>query len=501
MRVEFLQNLSLGFSAAFTPWNLVYCFTGCFMGSLVGVLPGLGPLATIAMLLPFTYSLEPLSALIMLAGIYYGAQYGGSTTAILLNLPGETSSVVTTLDGYQMARQGRGGVALATAALVSFFAGCVGTLALAAFSVPLVEIALSFQSPEYFALMVLGLVGAAALASGSLVKAIAMIVVGLLIGLVGVDINSGIQRFSFGIPELFDGVDLVAVAVGVFAFADIASTLDQKDQRDVSTQPITSLWPTKEDFKRMWPAMLRGTALGSAVGLLPGAGPAVASFGSYALEKKISRHPERFGKGAIEGVAAPEAANNAAVQLAFAPTLAIGIPGSGTMALMLAALLVHNIQPGPSVIKNNPDLFWGLIISMWIGNLMLLVINLPLVGIWVKVLRIPYKVLYPAILVFCSIGVYTVSNSPFMVYSAAFFGLLGYIFQKLRCEPAPLFLGLVLGPMMEENFRRSLVVSRGDFSVFVSRPISLALLCLTVVLLLAILIPAVRKKRDEVVQE
>ncbi len=499
--MELIQHLEVGFQASFTAYNLLYCLVGVFLGTLIGVLPGLGPLATIAMLLPFTYDLQPLSALIMLAGIYYGAQYGGSTTAILINLPGEVSSVVTTLDGNQMARHGRAGAALATAALASFFAGCVGTLVLAGLAAPLSQLAVTFNSPDYFSLMAVGLVGAAAMASGSLAKTVGMIIIGLLLGLVGIDINSGTDRFTFGITDLLDGVEIVSVAMGLFAFADIALALEQRELRFTGSQEITTLWPSRTDFRRMWPSILRGTGLGVMLGVLPGAGPAVASFGTYAMEKKLSRHPGEFGQGAIEGVAGPEAANNSAAQCAFIPTLMLGIPGSGTMALMLAAMMIHNIQPGPRVITQNPDLFWGLVVSMWIGNLMLLVLNLPLVGLWVKLLKIPYRMLYPAILVFCCIGVYSVNNSVSLVYMAAFFGVAGYVFKKLRCEPAPLMLGLVLGPMLEEQFRRSLLVSRGDYTVFFTRPISASLLALMVVLLIALAIPAVRKKRDAAVQD
>lgn len=499
--MEFLSNLSIGFGAALTPSNLLFCFFGCFLGTAIGVLPGLGPLATIAILLPFTYGLEPLSAIIMLAGVYYGSQYGGSTTAILLNVPGETSSVVTAIDGYQMARQGRGGVALTVAALVSFFAGCVGTLVLAVLAMPLVAAALTFRSPEYFSLMVLGLVGAASLASGSLVKAMGMIVIGLLIGLVGVDINSGVSRFTFGMHELFEGVEFVALAIGMFAIAEIAAVLAHPDDDRRALQKVTSLFPSAADLKRMVAPMVRGTAIGAFIGVLPGAGASISSFGSYAIEKRFSRNAHELGKGALEGVAGPEAANNAGVQLAFAPTLALGIPGSATMALMIGALMIHNIVPGPRIIQDNPELFWGLIASMWIGNMMLLIINLPLIGVWVQVLKIPYHILYPAILIFSCIGVYSTSYSTFPIYVAAFFGVFGYILVKLHCEPAPLFLGLIFGPEMEENFRRSLVISRGDFSVFFTRPISLLLLCLSAALIIAICIPAIKKKRDLAIQE
>ncbi|TDF62468.1 tripartite tricarboxylate transporter permease [Cupriavidus sp. L7L] len=499
--MELLTNLGLGFSTALTFQNLAYAFLGCVLGTLIGVLPGLGPLATIAMLLPVTYTLPPVAALIMLAGIYYGAQYGGSTTAILVNLPGESSSVVTTIDGYQMARRGRAGVALATAGLGSFFAGCVATMILAAFAAPLSELAFKFGPAEYFSLMVLGLIGAVVLASGSLVKAIAMIVLGLLLGLVGTDVNSGAARFSFDVPELTDGLNFVSVAMGIFGFAEIIANLEQKEQRETFTDHITNLFPTKEDFKRMFPAVLRGTALGSALGILPGGGASLASFAAYSLEKKTSKYPQEFGKGAIEGVAGPESANNAASQTSFIPLLTLGIPPNAVMALMVGAMTIHNIQPGPQVMTSNPALFWGLIASMWIGNLMLIVLNLPLIGIWVKLLKVPYRYLYPAILTFCCIGVYSVQNTTFDVFQTAAFGVIGYLFIKLRCEPAPLLLGFVLGPMMEENFRRSLLLSRGDFSVFVTRPLSMGLLIAAAVLVVIVALPSIKAKREEAFQE
>ncbi|MCS0496544.1 tripartite tricarboxylate transporter permease [Ancylobacter mangrovi] len=499
--MELLDHLALGFSTALSFNNLFYAFLGSVLGTLIGVLPGLGPLATISMLLPFTFGLDPLEALIMLAGIYYGAAYGGSTTAILVNLPGETSSVVTVIDGHQMARQGRAGVALATAALGSFFAGCVGTFILAAFAAPLTQLAFSFGPAEYFSLMAMGLVGAVSLASGPLIKSIGMIVLGLLLGLVGTDVASGAMRYTFGLPQLWDGIDFVVIAVGIFAFGEVITSLERKEIRDALSSPITRLWPSWQDFKDMAPAVLRGSAIGSLVGVLPGAGLSLASFFAYSLEKKTSRTPERFGKGAIQGVAGPEAANNAAAQTAFIPTLTLGIPGSATMALMLGAMIVHNIQPGPQVMTTNPTLFWGLIASMWIGNLMLVILNLPLVGIWVKLLSVPFRVLFPAIILFCCIGVYSVQNSIFDIYLAAGFGLFGYVLHKLHCEPAPLMLGFVLGPMIEENFRRALVLSKGDFSVFVTRPISAVLLAITAILLIMVAIPAIRSRRQEAFEE
>lgn len=495
--MELIDNLALGFSTALTYQNLLYCLIGCILGTLIGVLPGLGPIATIAMLLPATYALPPIAALIMLAGIYYGAQYGGSTTAILVNIPGESSSVVTAIDGYQMARRGRAGVALFTAGFGSFFAGCVATLVLAAFAVPLSELAFKFGPAEYFSLMVLGLIGAVVLASGSLVKAIAMIVLGLLLGLVGTDVNSGVARYSFDIPQMTDGIGFVAVAMGMFGFAEIINNLAQKENRETFLDKVTNLWPSKTDFKRMMPSILRGTAIGSVLGVLPGGGAPLAAFSAYSLEKKTSKHSAEFGKGAIEGVAGPESANNAASQTSFIPLLTLGIPPNAVMALMVGAMTIHNIQPGPQVMSSNPALFWGLIASMWIGNLMLIILNLPLIGVWVKLLTIPYKHLYPAILVFCCIGVYTVNNTTFDIYLTAAFGLIGYLFTKLRCEAAPLLLGFVLGPMMEEYFRRAMLLARGDYTVFFTRPLSLGLLIAAALLVIVVMLPAVKKTREE----
>ena len=495
--MELIDNLALGFSTAFTYQNLLYCLIGCILGTLIGVLPGLGPIATIAMLLPATYALPPIAALIMLAGIYYGAQYGGSTTAILVNIPGESSSVVTAIDGYQMARRGRAGVALFTAGFGSFFAGCVATLVLAAFAVPLSELAFKFGPAEYFSLMVLGLIGAVVLASGSLIKAIAMIVLGLLLGLVGTDVNSGTARYSFDIPQMTDGIGFVAVAMGMFGFAEIINNLAQKENRETFLDKVTNLWPSKTDFKRMMPSILRGTAIGSVLGVLPGGGAPLAAFSAYSLEKKTSKYSAEFGKGAIEGVAGPESANNAASQTSFIPLLTLGIPPNAVMALMVGAMTIHNIQPGPQVMSSNPALFWGLIASMWIGNLMLIILNLPLIGVWVKLLTIPYKHLYPAILVFCCIGVYTVNNTTFDIYLTAAFGLIGYLFTKLRCEAAPLLLGFVLGPMMEEYFRRAMLLARGDYTVFFTRPLSLGLLIAAALLVIVVMLPAVKKTREE----
>ncbi|MEJ5989710.1 tripartite tricarboxylate transporter permease [Ramlibacter sp. PS3R-8] len=499
--MELISHLALGFETALSLQNLAYCFLGCLLGTLIGVLPGLGPSTTIAMLLPITYTLPPVAALIMLSGIYYGAQYGGSTTAILVNLPGESSSVVTAIDGYQMARNGRAGTALATAGLSSFLAGCVATLVLAAFAVPMSELAFKFGPAEYFSLMVLGLVGAVVLASGSLIKAIGMILLGLVLGLVGTDVNSGVARYSFGIPELTDGVNFVAVAMGLFGFAEIIVNVEQREHRETFTNKVTSLFPTMEDFRRMLPAAARGTALGTVLGMLPGGGATLSSFAAYTLEKKISKRPEEFGRGAIEGVAGPEAANNAGAQTSFVPLLTLGIPSNVVMALMVGAMTIHNIQPGPQVMTSNPELFWGLIASMWLGNAMLIILNLPLIGLWVKLLKVPYRFLYPAILVFCCIGVYSINNNTFDVFITVLFGVAGYIFARCGMEPAPLLLGFVLGPMMEENLRRALLLSRGDFSTLVTRPLSAGLLVATVLMVLVVALPAIRKTREVAFQE
>lgn len=495
--MELISNLALGFATAATPINLLYAFIGVLIGTLIGVLPGIGPIATLAMLLPTTYALPPTSALIMLAGIYYGAQYGGSTTAILVNLPGESSSVVTCIDGYQMARKGRAGAALAVAALGSFFAGTVATLVVAALAGPMVEFAFKFGPAEYFSLMVLGLIGAVVLASGSLVKAVAMILLGLLLGLVGTDVNSGVARFSFDIPELTDGIGFVAIAMGVFGFAEIIANVEKREHREVFTDRVGRLWPSGEEFKKAAPAAVRGTLLGSILGVLPGGGALLASFASYTVEKKLARDPSEFGKGAVAGVAGPESANNAGAQTSFIPMLTLGIPPNAVMALMIGAMTIHNIQPGPQVMTSNPALFWGLIASMWIGNLMLVVLNLPMIGLWVQLLKVPYRWLYPAILVFCCIGVYSINNNAFDVFMTAAFGVVGYVFYKLKCEPAPLLLGFILGPMMEENLRRAMLLSRGDPTTFFTRPLSLTLLLMAAALLVIVALPAIKAKREE----
>jgi TctA family transporter len=499
--MEILANLGLGLETAFTLTNLAYCLLGVFVGTAVGVLPGLGPIATIAMLLPATFGLPPVSALIMLSGIYYGAQYGGSTTAILVNLPGESSSVVTAIDGYQMARNGHAGRALATAAIGSFFAGTVATVLLALFAPPLAELALQFGPAEYFSLMVLGLVASVVLASGSLLNAIGMVILGLLLGLVGTDVNSGLARYTFDLPELADGVNFVIVAMGMFGIGEIIRNLEHDESRSVMMKKVKGLMLTKDDFKRIIAPVLRGTALGSALGILPGGGAMLASFASYSIEKKISKNSANFGKGAIEGVAAPEAANNAGAQTSFIPMLTLGIPSNPVMALMIGAMIIQGIQPGPAVMTEQPALFWGLIVSMWFGNLFLVVLNLPMIGLWVKMITVPYHLLYPAILMFCSIGVFSLNNNEFDVWLMALFGLFGYICAKLGAEPAPMLLGFIIGPMMEEYLRRALLLSHSDPMVFVQRPISAVMLGLAVLAMAVVLSPSLRKKREEAFHE
>ena len=502
--MELLNNLVLGFGVALSWVNLMYALGGALLGTLIGVLPGLGPVATIAMLLPSIYALDATPALIMLAGIYYGAQYGGSTTAILINVPGESASVVTAIDGYQMARKGRAGAALAAAGLGSFFAGSVATLIVAAFAPPLTELAFKFGPAEYFSLMVLGLIGAVVLASGSLVKAIAMILLGLLLGQINTDVISGVPRYSFDIPELTDSLGFVAIAMGVFGFGEIIANLGQPpEHREVFTKDVKDIWPTKNDFKMAWPAVLRGTALGSILGTLPGGGALLSSFAAYTVEKKMRMKPGEvaFGQGNIRGVAGPESANNAGAQTSFIPMLTLGIPPNAVMALMVGAMTIKGIQPGPQVMTSNPQLFWGLIASMWVGNAMLVILNLPLIGIWIKLLTVPYRFLFPAIMVFCSIGLYTLNNNPFDVYVGAIFAVVGFIFYKLSCEPAPLLLGFILGPMMEENLRRALLLSRGDWSTFVSRPLSAGLLVAALLMIVVVSLPSIKSKREEAFQD
>ena len=502
--MDLLANLAHGFGVAFTLQNLLYAFGGTLLGTLIGVLPGLGPVATIAMLLPSIYALDATPALIMLAGIYYGAQYGGSTTAILINVPGESSSVVTAIDGYQMARKGRAGAALAAAALGSFFAGCIATVVIATLAPPLTALAFEFGPAEFFSLMVLGLIGAVVLASGSLLKAIAMILLGLLLGQVNTDVISGVARYSFDIPELSDGISFVAIAMGVFGFSEIIANLGKPaEHREVFAKRVSGLWPTRQDFKDAWPAVLRGTALGSVLGVLPGGGALLSSFSAYTLEKKLPGRAGEvpFGEGNIRAVAGPESANNAGAQTSFIPMLTLGIPPNAVMALMIGAMTIKGIQPGPQVMTSNPDLFWGLIVSMWVGNAMLVVLNLPLIGIWIRLLSVPYRFLFPAIVVFCGVGLYTLNNNPFDVYVGAAFAVVGYLFYKLGCEPAPLLLGFILGPMMEESLRRALLISRGDWSTFVTRPLSAGLLVAATLMIVVVMLPSIQSRRKSVFAE
>ncbi len=499
--MDLLSSLALGFTVALDPVNILYCFLGVLLGTLVGVLPGIGPTATIAMLLPITFTLNAETALIMLAGIYYGAQYGGSTTAILINLPGESSAAVTAIDGYQMARQGRAGPALASAAIGSFFAGSVATLLLAFFAPPLARAALNFGAPEYFSLIVLGLLVSIALAHGSILKALGMIVLGLLLGMVGQDIYTGTPRFTFGVRELFGGLNFVAVAVGVFGVAEILRNLERENEREVGVGKVTNLWLTREDMRRIIMPVLRGTGLGSLLGVLPGGGHILSSFASYSAEKRLSKTPGEFGKGAIEGVAGPESANNAAAQTSFIPLMTLGIPAHPVMALMVGAFILQGITPGPNVINDQPALFWGIIASMWVGNLLLVILNLPLVGLWVKMLSIPYRVLFPAIVLFACIGTFSINQNIYDVYAIAFFGIVGYLLIRFGCEPAPLLLGFVLGPLLEEHLRRAMIISRGDPSIFITRPISAALLLLAVAAVVIAVLPSIRRKREEVFVE
>jgi putative tricarboxylic transport membrane protein len=498
---DFFSNLSLGFGVALSLQNLGLAFLGCLVGTLIGVLPGVGPIATIAMLLPITFGLDPTGALIMLAGIYYGAQYGGSTTAILVNIPGEATSVVTALDGHQMARQGRAGVALGIAAIGSFFAGTVATLVIAALGAPLTGLALIFGPTEYFSLMVMGLVFAVVLARGSILKAIAMILVGVLLSTVGTDLETGEERMTFGVPFLADGIDFAVLAMGIFGIAEIMRNLDHTEHRDVVRQAIGRLLPNKDDFRQSYKPVLRGTFIGAILGILPGNGAVLGPFASYTLEKKLAKDPRRFGRGAIEGVAGPESANNAGAQTSFIPLLTLGIPPNAVMALMVGAMTIHGIIPGPQVMTKNPTLFWGMIASMWVGNLMLLIINLPLVGMWVRLLKVPYRMLFPAILMFCCIGIYSINSLPTDVMFIGLFGFVGYMLIKFGFEPAPMLLGFVLGKLMEENLRRALIISRGDMMTFIDRPISAGLLAVAAILLVIALLPSIRKGRDEVFTE
>jgi putative tricarboxylic transport membrane protein len=498
---DLFQNLALGFSVALSVQNLLLALTGCLVGTLVGVLPGIGPIATITMLLPITFGLDPVGAIIMLAGIYYGAQYGGSTTAILVNIPGEVTAVVTTLDGHEMAKQGRAGAALGVAAMGSFFAGCVATLVIAAAATPLTRVALLFGPAEYFSLMVTGLVFAIVLARGSILKAIAMILVGLLLSTVGTDLETGAERMTFGYAPLSDGLDFAVLAMGIFGLAEVLRNLEVTEHRDVVKKPIGRVLPTMAELRQSARPVLRGSLLGAALGVLPGNGAVLGPFASYTLEKKLAKDPRRFGRGAIEGVAGPESANNAGAQTSFIPLLTLGIPPNAVMALMVGAMTIHGIVPGPLVMTRNPGLFWGVIASMWIGNLLLLVINLPLVGLWVRLVKVPYRLMYPAILVFSCIGIYSVNNSPADVLFTAGLAVIGWALTKLGFETAPLLLGYVLGRMMEENLRRALAIARGDAAVFINRPVSGALIAVAVIVLVLAIVPSLRKKRDEVFVE
>lgn len=503
MDLGLISNLMLGFDTALSLQNILYCTIGVTIGTLIGVLPGMGPVATVAMLLPATYALPPTSALIMLAGIYYGASYGGSTTAILVNIPGEASAVVTCLDGHMMAKRGRAGSALGIAAIGSFFAGCVATLLIAAFAPPLTELAFQFGPAEYFSLMVLGLVSATVLATGSLLKAICMVLLGLLLGLIGTDVNSGAFRFTFGLDELQDGIDFVPLSMGLFGFAEIMRNLEGNMSRSLIPNKVKNILPSWQEIKVSVGPIVRGTALGSILGVLPGGGALLSSFASYTAEKKLAgdKADPPFGYGNIRGVAGPESANNAGAQTSFVPMLTLGIPSNAVMALMIGAMMIHDIVPGPQVMQSDPGLFWGLIISMWIGNLILVVLNLPMIGVWVQLLRVPYRWLFPAILVFCCIGVYSINNNVWDVWIAIFFGFAGYVFGKLGCETAPLVLGFILGPMMEENLRRAMLLSRGDPSVFVSSPISCGLLIAAVLMVFLVAAPAFRKTREVAFKE
>ena len=492
-----IGNIGLGFSVALSPLNLALCLIGCLLGTLIGVLPGIGPSATVAMLMPLTFHLPPVGALIMLAGVFYGSQYGGSTTAILVNLPGESSSVVTTLDGHAMARNGRAGAVLAVAALASLFAGTVTTLVIAAAGPPVAKLALLFQSPDYVAVMVLGLVAAVVLAQGSLAKALAMIALGVFLGLVGTDVTTGMQRYTLGVNALFDGIGFVPVAMGLFGLAEIMLNLEATQGQGRVVRPADRLWPSREDFKLATPAAARGTAMGVALGILPGSTTDIPAYAAYSLEKKLSREPEKFGHGMVQGVAAPEAANNASAQAGFIPMLSLGIPPNAIMAMMIGAMMIHGIAPGPQIIDKQPALFWGLVASMWLGNALLVVLNLPLIWVWVRLLTIPYRVLFPAIIIFCCIGCYSLKNNLSDVVIMAIFGVIGYGLRKMRFEPAPLLLGFILGPMLEENFRRAMLISEGDLSVFVTRPISAGFLAVSTALLMMVLVPSMRRARGE----
>jgi TctA family transporter len=492
-----VDGLLSGFALALTWSKLGFALIGCLLGTLIGVLPGIGPLATVSMLLSMTVFLDPLSSLVMLAAIYYGAQYGGSTTAILCNLPGEASSVVTTLDGHKMAQNGRAGAALATAALASLFAGCIGTLIIAGFGPVLSRFALNFNAPEYFALMVLGILASVVFSHGSSTKALAMAVMGVLFGLVGTDVETGAGRMTFGATEIGDGLGVVGVSMGLFGLGEIIFNLSKSEKREVAGFSVGRLWLTMKEFKSAWPAAVRGTSIGSLLGVLPGGGVMLSTFAAYIVEQKWAKDPSRFGKGAIEGVASPEAANNAAAQTSFIPLLTLGIPTSPTLALLLGAMIIQGIQPGPEVMIKRPDLFWGLIASMFIGNVMLVIINLPLIQIWVQLLKVPYRILFPIIIVLCCIGGYSIESSATDLVVLSLFATLGVTFAAFGYQPIPLLLGFILGPLAEENLRRAMMIGDGNPLMFVQRPVSLALVITIAVLLLLLVLPAFRKKRDQ----
>jgi putative tricarboxylic transport membrane protein len=499
--MDILTGLGQGFAVALQPINLLSCFIGVFIGTLVGVLPGIGPVSAMSLLLPVTLSGTPESGIIMMAGIYYGCMYGGSTTSILVNIPGEAASVVTCLDGHEMAKQGRAGPALGMAALASFAAGTFAVVALMLLAPALARVAVAFGPPEYFSLMVLGLTILSFLSQGSMAKALLMAAFGIVLGLIGMDQITAQARLTFDRLELLDGIGLVPIVMGLFGVAEILSNLEQELKRDVIKARIGSLWPSLADWAAAKWAILRGTVLGFFLGILPGGGAVIASFASYALEKKVSATPERFGKGAIEGVAGPEAANNAAAGGAFIPLMTLGIPPNVVMALLLGAFVIHGLQPGPLMMTQKPDLFWGIVASMYIGNAMLLVLNMPLIGMWVQVLKLPYRILFPLILMFCIVGVFASGNAVFDVFVMVVFGVLGYLMRKFGYEPAPLVLAFVLGPLMENNLRKSLILSQGDFAIFVTRPLSVACLAIALFLLLSPLLPALRKRREVVAME
>jgi len=495
--VDFLSFLQMGMQVALHPANLLYCLLGVTLGTAIGVLPGVGPIITIALLLPLSFGLSPETSIILLAGVYYGASYGGSTTAILVNLPGEASSAVTGIDGHQMAKKGRAGAALAVAALGSFFAGTVGTLLLAIAGPPLAAVAVRFGAAEYAALVFAALLMVATMTRGGAIKGIGTALLGVIFGLAGSDVMTGVFRFTFGIPELRDGVDFAVLAVGLFAIAEIVGNTSSSAQATLQTSAISKLWPTRQDFREAWPAAVRGTGIGALLGVLPGAGVAMSSFSAYMVERNIAKQPERFGHGAIEGVAAPESANNAAAQTGFIPTLLLGIPGSPVMALLLGAFMIHGVAPGPQMMSDHAPLFWGLIASMWIGNLFLVVLNLPLIGLWVRLLEVPYRWLYVFVLAFACVGVFTMGSSSFQIYTLVVFGFIGYLLKAAGLSPALFILGFILGPMFEENFRRAMAIGHGDPLVFLQRPISLTFILLGASVLIFATTGFVRRGREE----